>query len=230
MNYHIGMGDTFDNDCLIKLRPVPFLKRLLIRMTFLLYAPRAAMKFLKARPEKHILQSGDRKLSGRKISATSGDILFKDVKEASKHKGVTINDFITSCLAQGLKEYFILKGDKDRKSVNIVIPANLRFGHYGSWEKVKFENKFAPVPLVVPLSDTLEESFRAVPKVTRLLREHFIDIYCTYACTYYFTMFAPYFVLDWFLMQSTKPYTLAFSNTPGLLKPILVEGKPSKKM
>ena len=50
-----------------------------------------------------MLHDGKRNLSGRKISSTSGDILFKDVKEAAKSKGVTINDFITSCAATGIK-------------------------------------------------------------------------------------------------------------------------------
>ena len=48
--------------------------------------------------------------------------------------------------------------------------------------------------------------------------------------SYYSSMFTPYFILDWFLMKSTIPYTLAFSNTPGLLKPITIEDKKSIKM
>ena len=31
-------------------------------------------------------------------------------------------------------------------------------------------------------------------------------------------------------MQQTKPYTMAFSNTPGLLKPIVYDGRKSIKM
>lgn len=103
MNFHIGMGVKFNNDALISLRPVSFFQRLLIRLSFIFYVPRLAMKLLRVRPEKHALHNGDRKLSGKKIAATSTDILFKDVKEAAKSKGVTINDFITSCLATGLK-------------------------------------------------------------------------------------------------------------------------------
>ncbi len=72
------------------------------------------------------MHDGVRKLSGNKISSTSTDILFKDVKNAAKAKGVTINDFITSCAATGVKQYFKLKGDTNN-SINIVIPANIRF-------------------------------------------------------------------------------------------------------
>jgi len=66
-------------------------------------------------------------LSGKKIAATSNDILFKDVKAAARKEGVTINDFITSCMATGVKQYFELKGDKKTNKLNIVLPANIRF-------------------------------------------------------------------------------------------------------
>lgn len=72
------------------------------------------------------MHDGKRKLSGTKISATSTDILFKDIKAAAKAKGITINDFVTSCAATGVKQYFKLKGDAN-KSINLVIPANIRF-------------------------------------------------------------------------------------------------------
>ena len=48
--------------------------------------------------------------------------------------------------------------------------------------------------------------------------------------SYYFAMFAPYWLVNWVLFESTKPYTLAFSNTPGLLKPIVFSGRKSIKM
>jgi hypothetical protein len=169
-------------------------------------------------------------LSGKKIAATSTDILFKDVKAAARKEGVTINDFITSCMATGVKQYFELKGDKKTNKLNIVLPANIRFQHYGSWEKVKFENKFAPVPLVIPIDSDNKKSMQLVAPETAQLRSQFIDVYATYAGTYYFCMFAPYYIQNWFLMYSTTPYTLAFSNTPGILKPLIFENKKSIKM
>ena len=43
-------------------------------------------------------------------------------------------------------------------------------------------------------------------------------------------MFAPYVLLNWFYMKSSEPYSLAFSNVPGLLKPIEFQGRKSRKM
>ena len=114
--------------------------------------------------------------------------------------------------------------------MNIVIPANIRFSHYKSLQDLKFENKFAPVPLVIPLDSDITKSIQKVTKVTASLRNSFAEIYATYAMSFWSTMFVPHFISNWFIGQSTRPYTLAFSNTPGLLKPLIAEGKKSVMM
>ena len=103
MNYHIGQGDDFDMSALMPIRKISFIQRLLIRLSFILYLPRLMMRFVGIKKETHLLHDGKRELSGRKIAATSSDILFKDIKAAAKDKKVTINDLITACLATGLK-------------------------------------------------------------------------------------------------------------------------------
>lgn len=96
-----------------------------------------------------------RKLSGKKLCATSDDIKIADVKKASKDLKVTINDLVTACTASALNQYFESKGAKDIKTLNFAIPANIRFAHYPTWDKVKFENKFAPFSLTIPLNSDL---------------------------------------------------------------------------
>lgn len=111
MNYHMGQGDVWDNDALIPIRKVTFIERLYMRLSFVFYIPRVIIRFLKIKQDHSVLHDGVRKLSGKKIAATSTDILFKDIKLASKAKRITINDLVTSCAATGLKQYFNLKGD-----------------------------------------------------------------------------------------------------------------------
>lgn len=73
------------------------------------------------------MHDGKRNLTGIKKAATSSDLLFCDVKAASKKQKCTINDMVTACTATALKEYFEMKGDKTTDKVNIVVPANIRF-------------------------------------------------------------------------------------------------------
>ena len=54
-----------------------------------------------------------------------------------------------------MSQYFEMKGATGIKKINIAIPANIRFAHYPTWEKVKFENKFAPLPLTIPLESNI---------------------------------------------------------------------------
>jgi hypothetical protein len=82
------------------------------------------------------------------------------------------------------------------------------------------------IPLVRDLNDSLKETFKVTSKIRNMLGQ----VYATYAMTFYAGMFLPYFALNWITEYSSKPYTMAFSNTPGLLKPLLFSGRKSLKM
>jgi hypothetical protein len=86
MNYHIGQGDKFDMDALMPIRKISWAQRMIIRLSFLLYLPRLVLRLASVIQDRNVLHDGKRNLSGRKISATSTDILFKDVKAAAKYK------------------------------------------------------------------------------------------------------------------------------------------------
>jgi hypothetical protein len=62
------------------------------------------------------------------------------------------------------------------------------------------------------------------------MKNQFIDVYATYAMTMYGAMFVPYYIMNYTYMKMSEKYSIAFSNIPGLLKPIEVEGRKSRKM
>ena len=132
-------------------RKITFLERMFLRLSFPIFLPKIIWNLLATCQDLNPLHDGSRRLSGKKLCATSSDILFSEVKAASRAIKVTINDMITACLGSAVKEYFEINGDSKSSSINIAIPANIRFAHYPTWESVKFENKFAPVPMTIPL-------------------------------------------------------------------------------
>lgn len=73
---------------------------------------------------------------------------------------------VTASLSSAVKQYFEEKGDTKTATINIAIPATIRFAHYGTWERVKFENKFAPLPLTIPLVKDLNDCLSETYKVT----------------------------------------------------------------
>ena len=147
---HSG-SDDFDPSKMMPIKNLSFFERLTIRLSFPFRAPFVLKKILSLKQDLNPLHDGKRNLSGKKVSACSSDLLFADIKAASKKQNCTINDLVTACTASAIKEYFELKGDTKTASVNMVMPANIRFGHYKNFETMKFENKFAPVPLVIPI-------------------------------------------------------------------------------
>ena len=75
---------------------------------------------------------------------------FADIKAASRVFGVTINDIMMCALSNALATYFKDKKD-DARRINIIIPANIRWSMYKTWEQVELENKFAPIAVDLPL-------------------------------------------------------------------------------
>ena len=124
------------------------------------------MKTLFTKTDRNILHDGKRELSGRKLVATSGQISFKNVKDAAHRNKMTINDFLTAGLGAGIKQYMNMKGDTKANKIHIVIPANIRFGPYESWEEVKMENKFAPVSLCIPLESMMKNSLYRLKRIS----------------------------------------------------------------
>ena len=86
---------------------------------------------------------------------------------------ITINDLITACLSATLKQYFEQVGDKSTDTMQVVLPANIRFGHYKDVKHIKLENKFAPITLSIPLFSSVNDACKAIPKVTSKLRTAF---------------------------------------------------------
>jgi len=51
------------------------------------------------------------------------------------------------------------KSDEEAK-MNICLPANIRWKMYETKEDVKLENKFAGIPLTVPLVSNMKDSYK----------------------------------------------------------------------
>ena len=103
----------------------------------------------------------------------------------------------------------------------MVIPANIRFAFYPTKKAVQLENKFAAMSLKVPLTPSMPEAYVPVKKVTKLLRGAITDIYANYAMSFWSGKLVPRFLTLNGIEAVSDKFTLAFSNTPGPLKPFI---------
>ena len=220
ISFVMSGGDKYDTAILFPIKKVTFKQKLLLNLGVPFYLPLIFFKLILAGYKPNPLHDGVRNLSGIKKVATSQDFLLSDVKAAAKNKGVTINDLMTSSLSATVKETFEAMGDKTSDTIRIVIPANIRWAYYPTAKDVKLENKFAVVPLDIPLRRDMDEALKVIPKATWKLRSAFGEVFAIYVLSKISMTFLPYFLTNNFLNSSTKPFTLAFSNTPGFLKPV----------
>ena len=93
---------------------------------------------------------GKKSMTGNLNLASSKVLSVKEMKVVSKKSGITINDIVMSSMSTALHEYFNLNEDQT-ELIQVLLPANIRFKFYEKIEDIKLENKFAGIPLKVPL-------------------------------------------------------------------------------
>lgn len=125
-----------------------------------------------------------------------------------------------SALSTATAKLFKDRGDEKSKRIRIAVPANIRWKQYETYEEVKLENKFAPLPLKVDLAIEPEEALERAKRVSRKMKRSFAKIYAVYFIGLVTSYFMPTALLKITGEKITKPFTLAFSNTPGVLRPI----------
>jgi len=129
-------------------------------------------------------------LSGVMNVDSSTHIDLAKLKAATKKLNVTVNDVVMCALTTSLNKIFKRNGDTS-KNISLVIPANIRFKFYPTREQVVLENKFAAIPLNVPLTETMESSYEKIKKVTKALKGSFGLIYGVYALTFWTVKLLP---------------------------------------
>ena len=157
--------------------------------------------------------------------SSNNDLKLAEIKNMSRKIGITINDLVTSAISMSLKRLLDENGDTN-ESVQIVIPANVRFEFYPTREDVKLENKFASIPLRLPLYSNMKEAYTSVQKLMKkFVRDNYLVVYASYASTFYGNMIFPR-TISRRLVDSVSPkFLLAFSNNPGPIKPLYYENE-----
>ena len=102
-----------------------------------------------------------------------------------------------------------------------MIPANIRFSFYKTKKHVQLENKFAAMTLSVPLTNSMPEAYAPVKKVTKVLKSAMAEIYAMYAISFWSAKLLPRFLCVQAIENMSDCFTIAFSNTPGPVKPFI---------
>ena len=73
-----------------------------------------------------------------------------------------------SALSMATGRLFKDRGDEKNTRMKVAIPCNIRWKYYNTYEEVELENKFAPMPIKIPLET---ESSKALTSSTRVSRD-----------------------------------------------------------
>ena len=89
---------------------------------------------------------------------------------------------------------------------------------YKSFEDVKMENKVTTMPLNIHLSSDPKEAISGVKKISESLRDSYQDAYSSTTMRKFLSYFQPMWHGKMASDRDSLPYTLSFSNLPGVLK------------
>ena len=208
--------------------PIPL--RIITRLAFPFMIPFLLWDAAQIRMDDNYITKNKKKgFTGNMNCDCSEDFKFKEVKELSKKigGGLTINDLIAAAITSSIKKLFKENGDKN-DSIQIVIPASVRFEFYPKREDVKLENKFSAIPIILPLSDTMEEAYPKIKKASQKLKGTFFNFlmsYGNYALTFYTNSISPRSVARRVIDTVSPSFTMGFSNLPGPIKNLYYDNR-----
>lgn len=107
----------------------------------------------------------------------------------------------------------------DSKKFKMVIPANIRFKFYPSKDSLVLENKFAAIPLTLPLTKDMPSAYPEIQKGTKFLKSSMTLVYALYALGYWSNKLMPRSIVKNFTSEQSDKFSIGFSNTPGPIKP-----------
>ena len=125
---------------------------------------------------------------------------------------------MTGALSVAMARLFKKHGDEKNKRFRIAMPCNIRWKQYNTYDEVRMENKFAPMPLKVDLVEDHREALTRAKRVSRDMKKNYAKVYAIYFLSLVTSYILPLFILKICGEKMTKPFTMAFSNTPGVLR------------
>lgn len=142
----------YDISKIINFPDIPLWKRTILRLMLPISLIKVALIFAALKPVNNVMRNTSTEVfTGKKHCVNSEKISFDDVKNSSRALNCSINDVITFSLSNALAKYFSKLGDDKTKEVSIMMPSNIRWSMYKTYDSVKLENKFAPIPIKIPL-------------------------------------------------------------------------------
>jgi len=167
-----AMSDEYKKDYFIPTKDVSLVNQILLKVTATMLIFQYAFNMFFIKRDKNVITANKRKMTGKINVASSPNIKMEDVKALSKNFGVTINDILLSALSASLAKYF--KSEEDPKdSVQIMMPAMIRWSFYKTPAEIVLENKIAAIPLKMPLKNKMSDLYTDVSKLTKNIKSNF---------------------------------------------------------
>lgn len=184
-----------------------------------LLAPAVLLERALWRPDRHALHGPP--VGGRKRVAWTRPLPLEEVKRLKTRFGATVNDVLMALVSGAIGTYLESNGGKRLPHVRVSMPVNMR----EPGATLRMENRFAAVPLTLPISPRELELRIAAVKVRMDALKNGLDSTVIYGAVNVFLTALPYGVsrrlIDFFANKCTSVVT----NVMGPQVPLALGGR-----
>jgi hypothetical protein len=191
----LAASKEYNRSYFLKSNDASFFEKLFLRCLTPFYIPKMIVQALLSRADSNSLVANKGPLTGKINISSAPPINLVALKVVTKKLKITVNDILLCALTTSLSKIFKENNEKV-DNVTLMIPANIRFKFYAERKDVRLENKFAAIPLSVPITDTMEKAYGEIKRASAALKGSFGLIYAYYAISFWSAQILPRWVMS----------------------------------
>jgi diacylglycerol O-acyltransferase len=182
-------------------------------------APAVLLRRFLWRPDRHALHGPP--VGGRKRVAWTRPLPLSEVKTVKNRFGATVNDVLMTLVCGAIARYLEGQPGAAVERIRVSMPVNMR----EPGAPFRMENRFAAVPLTLPLSTLgLPHRIAAVKAEMDALKSG-VDSLVIYGAVNVFLTALPYGVSRWLIDFFANKCTSVITNVPGPQGPLAFGGR-----
>ena len=174
-----------------------------------LAAPAVLLRRVFWRPDRHALHGPS--VGGRKRVAWTRALPLAEVKRVKNLFGATVNDVLMALVSGAIANHLETSAGQRRRHIHISMPVNMR----AAGATLRMENRFAAVPLTLPMSPRELPGRIAAVKARMDALKAGLDPLVIYGTVNVFLTALPYAVSRWLIDFFANKCSCVITNLPG---------------
>lgn len=229
MQFFGALSDEFDSDSIVGMKPIPFIKRLIIWICLPIVTIIEGINLVFKIGDRNAIKRPEVPFTGKKNGWYSNDLNVNAIKKYSKNIGnCTVNDYTTALLSTAMHEYFVKhtpEGEEVATQINAGTPFSLREAP-SDIKNVRLNNQICCITVPIRVFQNFDDALNHFKSFFNSLKKSLLPFgnYMVFRITTNLPFCFPNVLINFV----SNKHTMIYSNLNASKKPLLMGGQPSK--